>query len=373
MKKIITFIITTTIALSIISCKKTVSMYSGKVTNVSNQPVNDAKIILIALNSKKQYEVKTNQVGEYSVENIKEGKYLAIISKDGYIPLNESIELTKNLTSSFNLKGAANIMGKVIDSQTGLGFNGAKVSFTSNLSATSSANAELVTYTNASGDYEIKNAPFGKFTCFIESPTGQNYFIRKVENVEFKMGTNVTTSMPDLTLVSAPSANQYRIILNWGANPDDLDAHLTGPISGTSDRFHVYFVDQNSDNADLDVDDVTSFGPETVTIRNFVNGIYKYSVHNYSNQDSDGGAEMISSPTTVEIYNSNGLIRSFNPPPFVVGSGNTWRVFEINYNNNNPTINAINTYEYAYSEDDTNVFKTTNSKKKAIKFKPNSF
>ena len=65
--------------------------------------------------------------------------------------------------------------------------------------------------------------------------------------------------------------NQIRVVLTWGANPSDLDAHLTGPTADAS-RFHVFYPPSSrgsggaSPFAVLDVDDTSSFGPETITI-----------------------------------------------------------------------------------------------------------
>jgi hypothetical protein len=71
--------------------------------------------------------------------------------------------------------------------------------------------------------------------------------------------------------------------LTWGALPDDLDSHLFAP-----DGSHVSFVDRGSLGArpfaNLDVDDVSSYGPEVVTLTKLMVGTYRYAVNNYSTQ-----------------------------------------------------------------------------------------
>jgi uncharacterized protein YfaP (DUF2135 family) len=61
----------------------------------------------------------------------------------------------------------------------------------------------------------------------------------------------------------------------------DLDSHLFVPNGD-----HVYFVDRGSltaaPYAALDVDDITGFGPEVVTITRLYPGTYRYAVFNYS-------------------------------------------------------------------------------------------
>lgn len=67
------------------------------------------------------------------------------------------------------------------------------------------------------------------------------------------------------------SDDEYRIVLTWSSTPSDLDSHLSGPLS-TGERFHVYYSDMSAfDNgetvATLDLDDTSSYGPETITLK----------------------------------------------------------------------------------------------------------
>ena len=77
--------------------------------------------------------------------------------------------------------------------------------------------------------------------------------------------------------------------LTWGEEPRDLDSHLFTPeIPGTYDTiaYHVYYASpgnaQSAPFADLDVDDVTSYGPEHITIWDEFPGTYSYAVYHYS-------------------------------------------------------------------------------------------
>lgn len=127
---------------------------------------------------------------------------------------------------------------------------------------------------------------------------------------------------------------QFRVVLTWGENPSDLDSHLTGPSSTTGNRWHVYYSDQQAgDMCALDVDDVSSFGPETVTCPPTVNdtgtvlrpGVYRYSVHHYS-----GSADIGASGANVRLELGNGQSYTFTPPAAsYVGNGDVWTVFEL--------------------------------------------
>ena len=157
-------------------------------------------------------------------------------------------------------------------------------------------------------------------------------------------------------LVLQPETGSFRIVLTWGVDPYDLDSHLTGPSSDGVNRFHMSFMDMNPDiNIDLDVDDVVSYGPETTTIHAFMDGTYRFSVFNYSNQLDNGGSEIASSPAKVEIYNASGLMNLFNAPTWT-GSGNTWRVCEINASGSSVSVTPVNTYVMAAGSSDTSVF-----------------
>lgn len=78
------------------------------------------------------------------------------------------------------------------------------------------------------------------------------------------------------------------LTLTWGAQPQDLDAHLSGPASGGG-RFHLRFNNPNPETyASLTLDSQTGFGPEQVIIRRdpgtnlFAAGEYRLWIHNFT-------------------------------------------------------------------------------------------
>jgi Carboxypeptidase regulatory-like domain len=87
----------------------------------------------------------------------------------------------------------------------------------------------------------------------------------------------------------------FQIRLTWGADPQDLDSHLSGPDIEHGGRFHCYY-DTTSANhmqpvsyVSLDQDIKTGHGPETITIEctpptggQFVAGDYHYWVRDYT-------------------------------------------------------------------------------------------
>lgn len=157
-------------------------------------------------------------------------------------------------------------------------------------------------------------------------------------------GTTCTPMLTDLTLGSTTSGSA-KIKLTWGANPSDLDSHLTGPTAGSATRFHVYYADQGSQVAapyvGLDVDNISGFGPEVITINRFIPGLYRYSVHHF-----EGSSTIPASPARVELT-LNGVTRIFTPPAPVVtlAPDSVWVVMELTVDSTgNVTVTPINTY-----------------------------
>ena len=118
-----------------------------------------------------------------------------------------------------------------------------------------------------------------------------------------------------------------RIVLDWGREPRDLDAHLV-----KEGGYHISYRNKKvaSDGAaKLDRDDVDSFGPETITI-NVVdqNAHYLYFVHDYTNRNNSADTKLADSHATVKVYEKNkGLLYVLSVPSNFVG--NKWKVFEI--------------------------------------------
>lgn len=117
---------------------------------------------------------------------------------------------------------------------------------------------------------------------------------------------------------------QTRVVLSWGENPRDLDSHMTGP-NGQGGSFHVYFASRGSATeppfVSLDTDDTQGFGPETITIWEQYPGTYCYSVHRFG-----GTGELSSSGATVEVYQGDTRVRTFEVPG---GTGDVWTVFRL--------------------------------------------
>lgn len=246
-----------------------------------------------------------------------------------------------------NIDGDSSVTGTIVDSQEGQAIVDALVTV-------SRGEASRSDRTDETGTFTIDGIAEGSYTFRVTAEGLLDFVIE-----DFEVGEGMNT-VPQITVAEAPPAGAFRVVLSWGDNPSDLDSHLTGP-DGNGDRFHVYFSNREfGDVADLDRDDVTSFGPETITLAPETDGMYRYSVFNYSNQGENGSQGIAgeienSSPALVQVYNDQGLVREYRAPD--AEPGNTWRVFEINVDGDNATINDVNEYVDASGSSDLEVFR----------------
>jgi hypothetical protein len=124
------------------------------------------------------------------------------------------------------------------------------------------------------------------------------------------------------SIVQQGTPYDYKFILTWGADPRDLDSHLYTPeIDGES--YHVYYASSGSAGyapyAWLDVDDVTSYGPEVITIEELYPGTYSYAIYEYS-----GDLTLTESEAVVEVYNGRQLIGTYQIPTTPQAGDNWW-------------------------------------------------
>ncbi|MCD6163707.1 MAG: hypothetical protein J7K40_15000 [candidate division Zixibacteria bacterium] len=128
-----------------------------------------------------------------------------------------------------------------------------------------------------------------------------------------------------IVLVEGSFFAQFTLI--WDENPGDLDSHLWTPeIEGSS--YHIAYYSKGSASAApytiLDVDDVTSWGPEHVAIYEGFPGTYTYAVHHFS-----GSSDIPNSGAIVSVLLPDRSVSKFTPPDTTASSGDYWHVCTI--------------------------------------------
>lgn len=252
-----------------------------------------------------------------------------------HVTANETEELPDAvLTVPSDIPGKAE--GQVIDSMDGAGVDGAELRFYKGLNAEDNGNPLYRIQSDPRGNYSI-TLPGGAYTVF-SSKEGYRTSWRSVYSEDEKTQPN-----QNCTLTPKAAEGQVRIVLTWGADPDDLDSHLVNQTSG----IHVYFPsDQLTHKVDdtvtviLDHDDINEYGPEQTTIMVQQPGTYAFYVHDFTNRESTNSRKMAESEATVTVYVGEGEPQIFHVPE---KAGTLWKVFT--YKNGIVTPSGEMTYE----------------------------
>jgi hypothetical protein len=185
--------------------------------------------------------------------------------------------------------------------------------------------------TDAAGRATVTGLPSGQSTL-IASATGFGTIMQTVDLTCAEANEIGVALSPGSGSAGALRPGQFRVVLTWGRNPSDLDSHLTGPVSDPTSRFHLaYYAPTDGGVCGLDVDDTSSYGPETVTCPmtssstgEVLPGLYRYGVHHFS-----GSGNIGTSGAIVRLEQGDGTTQYFFPPS-TGWTGNTlWTVFEI--------------------------------------------
>ena len=275
--------------------------------------------------------------GNY-LESLPQGIYDFIFYADGYQPAKVR-EITINADKTiywnielkeWNSRKKSKVGGTIIDGITGNVISGAEIkirkdwnSYSGNYSIEKDGDL-IEAQSNSNGSFKM-NVLSGNYTLEIKK---EGYLTGYFNVSAFKNSDD--SGYPD-TFVLSPILpdNEYRIILTWNETPYDLDSHLTY-YKDDEMQFHVFWNNKEGyyDEdliAQLDLDDVDGFGPETVTITvnmsEIDNGIFNYYVYNYS-----GEPNMSQSNATIRIYHGQETPQILYVP---LEAELYWNVFEI--------------------------------------------
>lgn len=230
--------------------------------------------------------------------------------------------------------------GRITNAVTGDGISGAKISLRKGWNKTSGdviATAE----TNEYGDYRIETLS-GNYTATIE----RDGYVTVTKNiVVFPLDLGMQNAAMNPNGEDLEAAD-LRVVLTWGETPSDLDSHLLGPTADGSDYFHISFSNKKyTENsvriADLDVDDITSYGPETTSLyQKNESGTYSFYVHDFTNRSDRDSTEMSQSGAIVEVYLDGQLYKAYPVPTGKAGVN--WHVFDYDAATN--TITDVNQF-----------------------------
>ena len=225
----------------------------------------------------------------------------------------DSYSGAKNLFATYTIEyendvcfGDGIITGSIVDAETGFGIEDATIRLSGDDYSTD--------LTNNEGEYSFEGLEEGDYTITVEKTN----YITDFKDINFDGSSAVVNFVISQTIAN----DAYRIVLTWGETPVDMDIHLL-----TENEDHIYWNNKGSLTSYpyiyLDVDDLSSYGPETITIADLqASSIF---VHNYSQTPN-----IKESDAQIKLYNGNSLIRQYDVPS--TGNGLWWYVFDINNN-----------------------------------------
>ncbi len=324
----------------------------------NNQSLEGATVTIDRVSSTNPFTATTttDANGRYTFGELTAGVYKLVVVLEQYIIVNQTVYIRHNETNIENTPieaipgdgldetaqgGAAGI---IKDARTGYAVVGVTVYIREGLNNTTGRIVATVV-TDANGCYEVTGLKPGNYTAQLKDE-------RTLDNEDFRFAT-ITVAIKVLASITIVEQNAtisnnvgldidgMRVVLTWGSTPSDLDSHMqVDLVNGQSD--HIYFGYMESQlGVSLDVDDTSSYGPETITVSSVAEGVYRYYVFNFSH---DYSSDLSNSGAKIEIYfgGSATPVYTLYVPQ---GSGYTWNVFTYNSVTGDFVINNTITYD----------------------------
>lgn len=324
------------------------TVLSGKVVNSENtsQAMEDVSV-KISQNGVVVTSAKTKRDGAFSVP-VPAGTVLVEVTKEGFIPFSvyQRVEGDQAMTPMETIEliagsGVGGMRGVITDAVTGECLPDVELEVRAGWDNTTEGDVVKRMTTNEYGEFKANTVSLLGGRLILGLPCG-NYTVRASKSGYIGTGFNVvvrpgeTDDYPNQDAAMAPvptqggevSGDTYRIVLTWGENPSDLDSHMVGNRS--DDRpFHVYYGDKSSHDGNLevcnlDLDDITSFGPETIMLNANTSDPYYYYIHLFA-----GSGTLPTSGAQIKVYHGADVVRTFHVPSTVDSNDRYWNVFAI--------------------------------------------
>lgn len=320
---------------------------SGYTPDLSAKGLEGANVKLYAASDKNVpiSSIDTDENGRFAF-NVPEGNYFLVISAEGYRTLTTNQKVGANeikytehiLLMDSGQSGMGTAGGTVTNALDGKGLSDVRLRPRTDWNNTTGTYyADFETFTSSTGSYTISDIPVGYYT--LEATL--NGYVTGYFNI-MVLEQNAKTDF-DFTITPVLTDDNIRIVLTWGSRPSDLDSHLIGRTP-SNEPFNVYYSDkvytyEGIEMANLDVDDTTSYGPETVTILKNIYGVYTYAVHNFTNRNSSSSNALSLSGAVVKVFMGSVQITEYHVPTDQIGT--YWTVFQIDGKGNIIPINMV--------------------------------
>lgn len=313
----------------------------GRVLDENGKGIKSVRVTAVSCGqtdtNPKEYIVRTDSEGQYEMI-LPAGEYQLLFEASGYRSammyytsvqeIVEYLDAVKLFDEKWYDSIPMKVSGNVRNAMDGTSVEGATIKFregwnSKRTSYVESLIGEKQVVTDRNGDYSVK-LPAGIYTAEIVKEGYVTAYVNMIASPDVEVQYAAIT--PIL------GENEYRIVLTWGDTPRDLDSHLVGTIDGQS--YHVFYGDKSFEYngvivAQLDWDDTSGYGPETVTLTWKENyGDCQYYVYDFTNRGNVGSMELSYSSAQVTVYKGNRLLGTYRVP--IGQAGIRWDVFEIN-------------------------------------------
>jgi hypothetical protein len=210
-----------------------------------------------------------------------------------FLPMGEKVKIRGYIKNAINNEVIPTI--HLNEKKVSIKFNSGKESFSAKILE--------------GGQYEV-SLPKGSYNRIVSLEKFSNM------NQAINVAGESTESNASNTLFVSPVINGWRVVLTWNAAPKDLDLHMWLP--GNED---VNYNNKLSHDklVQLDVDNTTGLGPETISLKEIKEGIYKAYVHNYSQE-----APLSASGAKVVVFHGSELVQEIKINPAAHNPGNNW-------------------------------------------------
>lgn len=287
-----------------------------------------------------------------------DGSYRIEISKNGYIPIT-TYDTFENSGTKYmetfrmvpnNHVGRGGFSGQITDALTGDPVSGVTLQLRSGWNAPEESEVIQTLTTDSNGEFlyditELYGTVWGLPSGAYSLTAAKEDYTTMQFNVIVR--PNEVTENQNATISPVLADDEYRIVLRWGETPRDLDSHYNA-VTADGSREHIYYSNMNGKTANLDWDNTSSYGPETITVTGFdqLRNGFTYSVHDYTNEGYDYCTELSSSGAYVTLLHGDDRPRIYYVP--TGRDGTVWNVFSIDKNG---IITDLNTFGYAYDHE----------------------
>lgn len=273
--------------------------------------------------------------GEYLVQNLGAGDYEFVVMATGYkkASVDVTVEPDQRVVCEATMmlfrdgmEDEGTVSGRITNALTGSLVSSVNYSVRSGLNNSS---GDVIASGKVNSPYSISLAP-GYYSITFS----KDGFVDETVSVSIASDSNIAKNIamaPTSDITIADSS--FRAVLTWGQYPYDLDSHMRFTSSDGSYGFHTYYSDKNyyrggTLTANLDLDDTSSYGPETTTVYEMSEGTYSFYVHDYSNRNSYSSSALANSGAQVKLFSGSELVATFVIPEN--RGGTCWHVFDLN-------------------------------------------